>query len=83
MDRSTSEKCESAFASTIEICDSPSTPCAEAGCISKELCPSTRAAYAVPFTVTVCVHQFSVSPFASVQSNSSSGVSVVACSVRL
>src|SRR5579883_329151 len=58
----------------------PSTPWFDAACTSKTLCCSTRAWYAVSPTVTACVDQCSAVPSASVQSNTSSGVSVTACS---
>src|ERR1700679_4181055 len=51
--------------------------------MSNELCCSTRAAYAVPLTVIACVHQCSMSPFERAQSNTMSGVSVTASSLRL
>src|ERR1039458_606661 len=77
-----SEKCESALASTIEMRGLPSTPWSEAVWMSNALCCTTRAAYAVCPTVTAWVLQCSVCPLDNAQSNTISGVSTTACSLR-
>src|ERR1035438_9632585 len=50
--------------------------------MSNALCCNTRAAYAVCPTVTAWVLQLSSCPLHSLQSNTISGVSTTACSLR-
>ena len=78
--RSSSEKCESAFASVTDSRGIPSTPCSEDVSISNRLCRSTRASYTASPRSTLCVLQRSTDPSPNSQSTSSSGVSGVTCS---